>query len=270
MAQRKPDAGTPETPRDRPVGLQSGALSGNSVAIGSFAQTGTGQPYSVAMGAKAQANADYALAIGNNDVQAVGTGSVAVDSGANVRVGATNSTAMGTGANVARDAEGAMALGSGATATTNGGIALGANSLANRANALSIGRPGGERQIVNVAAGTQTTDAVNVGQLTGVTDALGGGAGVGADGSITQPTYKVAGKDYDNVGDALDAIAASGGDPDSVKYDDATHRAITLGSAGTPIAIHNVAEGALSATKTDAGGTDLTVDLPSHTRLVGY
>ncbi|MET1475510.1 MULTISPECIES: YadA-like family protein [Burkholderia] len=248
------------------VGLQSGALSDNSVAIGSFAQTGAGQPYSVAMGsnvqtngtqavamgANAQANADYALAIGNNNVQAIGDSSIALGNGANVRAGATNSIAMGTGANVARNVEGAMALGSGATATTNGGIALGDNALANRANALSIGRAGAERQIVNVAAGTQTTDAVNVGQLTGVTNALGGGAGVGADGSITQPTYSVGGKNYDNVGDALDAIAASGGDPDAVKYDDGTHQAITLGNAGTPVAIHNVAEGALTATSTDA------------------
>ncbi|ONT77373.1 YadA-like family protein, partial [Burkholderia cenocepacia] len=248
------------------VGLQSGALSDNSVAIGSFAQTGAGQPYSVAMGsnvqtngtqavamgANAQANADYATAIGNNDVQAIGTGSVAVGSGANVRAGATNSIAMGTGANVARNVRGAMALGSGAAATTNGGIALGDNALANRANALSIGRAGAERQIINVAAGTQNTDAVNVGQLKGVTSALGGGAGVGADGSVTQPTYSVGGKDYNNVGDALGAIAASGGDPDAVKYDDGTHQAITLGNAGTPVAIHNVAEGALTATSTDA------------------
>ncbi len=248
------------------VGLQSGALSDNSVAIGSFAQTGAGQPYSVAMGsnvqtngaqavamgANAQANADYALAIGNNNVLAIGDSSIALGNGANVRAGATNAIAMGTGANVARNVEGAMALGSGATATTNGGIALGDNALANRANALSIGRAGAERQIVNVAAGTQTTDAVNVGQLTGVTNALGGGAGVGADGSVTQPTYSVAGRDYNNVGDALDAIAASGGDPDAVKYDDATHQAVTLGNAGTPVAIHNVAEGALTATSTDA------------------
>ncbi|ONU56369.1 hypothetical protein A8E62_17650, partial [Burkholderia cenocepacia] len=76
--------------------------------------------------------------------------------------------------------------------------------------------------------------------------------GVGADGSVTQPTYSVGGKDYNNVGDALGAIAASGGDPDAVKYDDGTHQAITLGNAGTPVAIHNVAEGALTATSTDA------------------
>ncbi|MDR8038646.1 YadA-like family protein [Burkholderia cenocepacia] len=248
------------------IGVQNVAGSDNSVALGSFAQTGAGQPYSVAMGsnvqtngtqavamgANAQANADYALAIGNNNVQAIGDSSIALGNGANVRAGATNSIAMGAGANVARNVQGAMALGSGATATTNGGIALGDNALANRANALSIGRAGAERQIVNVAAGTQNTDAVNVGQLKGVTNALGGGAGVGADGSVTQPTYSVGGKDYNNVGDALDAIAASGGDPDAVKYDDDTHQAVTLGNAGTPVTIHNVAEGALTATSTDA------------------
>ncbi|WP_432759359.1 YadA-like family protein [Burkholderia cenocepacia] len=248
------------------IGVQNVAGSDNSVALGSFAATGAGQQYSVAMGsnvqtngtqavamgANAQANADYALAIGNNNVQAIGDSSIALGNGANVRAGATNSIAMGTGANVARNVQGAMALGSGATATTNGGIALGDNALANRANALSIGRAGAERQIVNVAAGTQNTDAVNVGQLKGVTNALGGGAGVGADGSVTQPTYSVGGKDYNNVGDALGAIAASGGDPDAVKYDDGTHQAITLGNAGTPVAIHNVAEGALTATSTDA------------------
>ncbi|AOL05821.1 serine protease [Burkholderia contaminans] len=35
-------------------------------------------------------------------------------------------------------------------------------------------------------------------------------------------------------------------------------------------ATRDTARPAASSTKTDAGGTDLTVDLPSHTRLVGY
>ncbi|MDR5671365.1 hypothetical protein KPA97_69230, partial [Burkholderia cenocepacia] len=101
-------------------------------------------------------------------------------------------------------------IGDGASATATYGIALGDGSLANRENVLSIGRAGGERQIINVAAGTAATDAVNVSQLTGVTNALGGNARVGADGSIVQPRYNVAGTDYHNVGDALDALAANG------------------------------------------------------------
>ncbi|MDS0790677.1 YadA-like family protein [Burkholderia pseudomultivorans] len=241
------------------VGLQSIAGSNNSVAIGSFAGTGAGQDYSVAvgsnvqtngmqavaLGANTQANGDYALAIGNNGAQAIGDSSIALGNAANVRAGATNAIAIGTGANIARSVEGAMALGANATAAAANSIALGADSFSNRANALSVGRAGAERQIVNVAAGTQATDAVNVSQLTGLANALGGHAAVGVDGSITQPTYNVDGSDYHNVGDALDALASrSAGDPNAVAYDSAAKDTVTLGGAGatTPVALKNVAD----------------------------
>ncbi|MDR5643147.1 YadA-like family protein [Burkholderia cenocepacia] len=277
------------------VGLQSGAGSNNSVAIGSFAQTGAGQDYSVAMGsnvqtngtqavalgANAQANGDYALAVGNNGAQAIGDGSIAVGNAANVRAGSTNAIAMGTGANVARGVEGAMALGANTTAGAANSVALGANAFSNRANTVSVGRAGAERQVVNVAAGTQATDAVNVSQLKGVTDALGGGAAVGADGTVTSPTYSLAdpadasqSKSYNNVGDALSnldgrtttntqnitvinrQLADSGlVDPvtgqsiTAVTYDrnaDGTPNlgSVTLGGAGAtaPVALKNVAD----------------------------
>ncbi|MCA7994995.1 YadA-like family protein [Burkholderia cepacia] len=277
------------------VGLQSGAGSNNSVAIGSFAQTGAGQDYSVAvgsnvqtngtqavaLGANAQANGDYALAVGNNGAQAIGDGSIALGSAANVRAGSTNAVAIGTGANVARSVEGAMALGSNATAGAANSVALGANAFSNRANAVSVGRAGAERQIVNVAAGTQATDAVNVSQLKGVTDALGGGAAVGADGTVTSPTYSLAdpadasqSKSYNNVGDALSNLdgrtttntenitvinkqladsglvdPVSGQSITAVTYDrnaDGTPNlgSVTLGGAGAtaPVALKNVAD----------------------------
>ena len=47
-------------------------------------------------------------------------------------------------------------------------MAIGAGSVANVANTVSVGSVGNERKIVNVAAGTLTagsTDAVNGGQL---------------------------------------------------------------------------------------------------------
>ncbi|MGO4610880.1 hypothetical protein AB4142_31580, partial [Variovorax sp. 2RAF20] len=44
-------------------------------------------------------------------------------------------------------------------------VALGAGSVANRANTVSVGAAGAERQVVNVADGSQATDAVNVRQL---------------------------------------------------------------------------------------------------------
>src|SRR5690606_8584513 len=44
-------------------------------------------------------------------------------------------------------------------------VALGANSIADREATVSVGSAGAERQVANVAAGTQATDAVNVAQL---------------------------------------------------------------------------------------------------------
>ncbi|WP_176042356.1 beta strand repeat-containing protein, partial [Burkholderia stabilis] len=231
------------------IGLQALAGSDNSVAIGSFAQTGNSQPYAVAMGsdaqtngveavalgARVQANEDNALAVGSN-AKAIGKSSIALGNAAQTAIGATNSIAAGTGAIVQKNVVDAIALGTNASVASgsNGGIALGANSIADRGNALSIGRAGAERQIVNLAAGTKPTDAVNLGQLKGVTDVIG--ASVGPDGSIGVPTYQVAGKDYHDVASALAAAAAAGGgsgggggSPDAVEYDDASHTTLTLG-----------------------------------------
>jgi autotransporter adhesin len=44
-------------------------------------------------------------------------------------------------------------------------VALGQGSVADRANTVSVGSAGNERQITNVAAGTAPTDAANVSQL---------------------------------------------------------------------------------------------------------
>jgi len=60
---------------------------------------------------------------------------------------------------------GATAIGLGATASADNSVALGQGSVADRANSVSVGSVGNERQVTNVAAGTQATDAVNKGQL---------------------------------------------------------------------------------------------------------
>ncbi|MFM0556253.1 YadA-like family protein, partial [Paraburkholderia sediminicola] len=80
-----------------------------------------------------------------------------------------------------RDTEAAVAsgthstaMGANASATANNSVALGANSVADRANTVSVGSAGNERQVTNVAAGTATTDAVNVGQLN---DSIGAAVG---------------------------------------------------------------------------------------------
>jgi len=77
---------------------------------------------------------------------------------------AVQSTAGGDGA-VASGA-GSTALGYHANASGANSVALGANSTdGGQANVVSVGSPGNERRITNVAPGVNATDAVNVNQL---------------------------------------------------------------------------------------------------------
>ncbi|WP_341771893.1 YadA-like family protein [Burkholderia ambifaria] len=244
------------------VGLQAVSNSDHSVAIGSIAQTGVDQPYAVAMGSmvttngagalaigsRAKANADNAVAVGNNGVVAVGKSSIAIGDKAMTNAGTVNSIAIGTNANVQQNVADAIALGANSQALSSNSVALGANSIANRANALSIGKAGAERQIVNVAKGTQDTDAVSLAQLKGLADVVGGGTGFDKNGDVTAPTYTIDGKEYHNVNDALQAAAKSGGDgssgtdPNAVAYDGELKDKVTLaGQNGTTLS--NVAAG---------------------------
>ena len=83
--------------------------------------------------------------------------------------------ATSLGANAKARAVDSVALGSGAIAQAgaDNSVALGAGSLADRANTVSVGTVGGERQITNVAAGTADTDAVNFGQFNSALTAIG-------------------------------------------------------------------------------------------------
>lgn len=61
--------------------------------------------------------------------------------------------------------ENTTALGAGAEATVFNSVAIGTLSVTDRESTVSVGRVGEERQIVNVADGTEATDAVNLGQM---------------------------------------------------------------------------------------------------------
>ncbi|WP_436407653.1 YadA-like family protein [Burkholderia seminalis] len=147
-------------------------------------------------------------------------------------------------------------------------MAIGNSSVANVANTVSVGNSTTQRRIVNVGAGTQSMDAVNVGQLSGVTKALGGGAAVDGSGNVTQPTYKVAGTDYHNVGDALDALAASGGtDPNAVTYDGATKDKVTLkGAGGTTLS--NVKAGVANTDAVNVGQMNTALSAKVDTNVL--
>lgn len=110
------------------------------------AQQGANGADAIAMGDKASASGDHAIVIGGG-ASATGSGTIAI--GGNAGASGTDS----------------IAIGNGATAPANSAVALGANSVADRDNSVSVGSADQQRQITNVAAGTQGTDAVNLNQM---------------------------------------------------------------------------------------------------------
>ena len=89
--------------------------------------------------------------------------------------------------NLAPDAT-KIAIGEGAVASGEGSVALGVGSVADRANAVSVGSTGANRQIINVAAGTEGTDAVNVSQLNAVKETANKGWNLSTNGFGTEAT----------------------------------------------------------------------------------
>ncbi|WP_105505107.1 YadA-like family protein [Escherichia coli] len=123
------------------------------------------------------------------------------------------------------------------------------------------GTNGDASVITDVANGdvsSTSSDAVNGSQLYTtnkyVVDVLGGGAEVNADGSISAPTYTIANTDYDNVGDALNAIDTTLDDALLWDADAGENGAFSAahGKDKTASVITNVANGAISSTSSDA------------------
>jgi hypothetical protein len=100
-----------------------------------------------------------------------------------------------------------VALGNLASAEADNSVAIGGDSVADREDSVSVGSAGSERQVTNVAAGTAATDAVNLSQLSFVSNALGGGAGFSG-GVFIAPSYTIQGTSYNNVGAAFTAVDA--------------------------------------------------------------
>uniref|UniRef100_UPI00050ACD7A YadA family autotransporter adhesin n=1 Tax=Escherichia coli TaxID=562 RepID=UPI00050ACD7A len=114
--------------------------------------------------------------------------------------------------------------------------------------------------ITNVADGaisSTSSDAINGSQLYDtskyIADTLGGNAEVNADGTITAPTYAIAGGSYSNVGDALEAIDTTLDDAllwDATANDGAG--AYNASHDGKASIITNVADGNIGEGSTDA------------------
>jgi len=126
------------------------------------------------------------------------TGDDSLAGGAGSVASGNNSTAVGTNAN--STGEKSVALGSGAKATGNNSTAIGANSVADRDNSVSVGSVGAERQIANVAEGTNGTDAINLNQLNNRLSSVSGDAN-----AYTDQRYNSLKRDLKKQDDTLSA-----------------------------------------------------------------
>jgi len=167
------------------MGFNASSAAGNDVAIGTgAAAAGTTGGAAVSIGAGNSASGAGAVAIGDPSV-ATGTGAVAV--GANDTAIGTGSVAIGNTSTVS--GAGGVALGNGAVANNADDVALGSGSVTGAAvgttgvtidgqayafagttpgSTVSVGAPGAERTITNVAAGqisATSTDAINGSEL---------------------------------------------------------------------------------------------------------
>ncbi|HBS56357.1 MAG TPA: hypothetical protein DEA38_11615 [Stenotrophomonas sp.] len=159
----------------------------------------------VAIGSDSVASGVGSTAVGSFSA-ASATNSVAIGRGAQVSLGADLGFALGTGSEVAARNGVAVGAASRVLATAEGAVALGATSVAKDAGTVSFGNETLKRRLVNISRGSDSNDAVSIGQLDDALRILGAGSGMDSNGNIIAPTYSVQGGIQNNVGDALAAL----------------------------------------------------------------
>ena len=195
-----------------------------AVAIGSNARS-SGKA-SMAIGAGAVASQENSISIGSS-ANAAGNNSVSIGADSSTVAAAAGSVALGHTSQATRAAIDATKVQANAapTVANNQVYALASASNADQNNitatvkgelgAVSVGTQNGTRQIINVAAGTADSDAVNVAQLKAVANQITTQAvattplTVVNDGKVTPPAAADAGK-LATAGDIANAINNSG------------------------------------------------------------
>lgn len=186
------------------IGPSANALGNYSIAFGELAKTESGTTWATVLGHESTIgkNATWSTIIGSkSSISENASSSTAV--GGYTNVSAPWGTALGTSSTVT--AENGTALGGASSVTVKNGVAIGVSSKADRAagvlgyladtgttrlawkanaGAVSVGNSGEEtrwitRQITNVAAGSEDTDAVNVAQLKKALESIDVDAGTG-------------------------------------------------------------------------------------------
>ena len=195
-----------------------------AVAIGSNARS-SGKA-SMAIGAAAVASQENNISIGSS-ANTAGNNSVAIGANSSTVVAAAGSVALGHASQATRAAIDATKVQANAapTVANNQVYALASASNVDQNNitatvkgelgAVSVGTQNATRQIINVAAGTEDSDAVNVAQLKAVANQITTQAvattplTVANDGKVTPPAAADAGK-LATAGDIANAINSSG------------------------------------------------------------
>ena len=148
------------------LGVASKAKGLNSVALGYGVEANNN--FATAIGSEAKVTADKGIAIGKK-------ASVTVKGGIALGAGSVASVAGGqTGISVDGDVDGART-----NVYENLKNNVNNSKISGNNGAVSVGSPTATRQIVNLAAGTNDTDAVNVAQLKSVNLAFKGNTGTG-------------------------------------------------------------------------------------------
>ena len=234
------------------IGHQAKSAAGESIAIGTQATTGnnvgsTGMTNigAIAIGSNSTADTVYDIAMGwgANTKNTTNGGAIALGHNATIEQGGQASAAIGDSARVKENIHDAVALGSQSyaerTANNQGGYDPASGSKNHNAGsdpvwnstlaAVSVGSSDHDvwdgtknihyaqqtRQITNVAAGKEDTDAVNVAQLRQVANLVhpGGGGGTGGSGVHDYSVKSVnSGTDtnYNNGGASGDNALAAG------------------------------------------------------------
>ncbi|WP_298049921.1 YadA-like family protein [uncultured Cardiobacterium sp.] len=259
------------------LGASSKADQWGTTAVGLEAKA-TGNSSATAVGHKAEATGSAAVAVGKgNSVSGNGSGAL----GSGNTVGQANSFVLGK--DVTTSQANSVVLGNASTdraataetqATVNGITYNGFAGVGNAANGVvSVGKDGGERQLINVAAGKiskDSTDAINGSQLYLTQEALGnlgkttvktlgGNAAMDNKGNITMTNIGDTGEN--TVHDAIKKVNAgwnfqvNGGTSENVKPKDTVKF-----KDGDNIAITNNGKEITIATKPDLKADSLTIN----------
>ena len=271
------------------IGQNARADSINATAIGQDASANSIS--ATAIGQDASANSINATAIGQNaSANSINATSIGVNTSSDINgfaggQGASagmNSVALGSQSTA--NAIDSIAIGSSSSATVIGGVALGQNSVANveggatgfiptaaliadqnainatnstNLGAVSVGTGavGGNRQIVNVAAGTNDSDAVNVSQLKAVDTKVNQGIKFNVDGG--ERTYALG----ETIGVTTDSNIITSATTDGVNFainPDLVLDSVTTGNTVTNNAGVRIDDGTGNITAVTATGTNVT------------